>query len=57
MKLKHGKRIRGIDRCSKCGRRRAEILLGKVYYCRECVYLSLNNEKLDNFYSNSKDPQ
>jgi late competence protein required for DNA uptake (superfamily II DNA/RNA helicase) len=55
MKLKHGKRIRGIDRCFKCGRRRAEILLGKVYYCRECVYLSLNNEKLDNFYS--KDPQ
>jgi hypothetical protein len=51
MKLKHGKRIRGIDRCFKCKRRRAEILLDKVYYCRSCVYLSLDYEKSDNFFS------
>jgi len=52
MRIKHGKRIRGIDKCFRC-RRRAEILLDKVYYCRKCVNLALNNEKLDYF---SQDP-
>jgi len=45
LRIKRGKRIRGLDSCYLCRKRRGEIKIGYVYYCNRCA----SNIKIDQY--------